>query len=150
MANKGRFRPINPKKYKGDPTNIIYRSSWEAKVMSRLDLDPTIISWSSEEEIVPYRDPLDNRARRYFPDFVATKKLANGTTKTYMIEVKPAKETKPPKAGNLTEAYNYAINMKKWEAAKAFCESRNWDFVIYTEKELGLEKPKRGRSKARR
>ncbi|NDB85179.1 MAG: head completion protein, partial [Alphaproteobacteria bacterium] len=29
MAYKGKFNPKNPNKYKGDPTNIIYRSRWE-------------------------------------------------------------------------------------------------------------------------
>ena len=36
---KGIFKPINYKKYKGDPTKIVYRSSWELKVMSSLDSD---------------------------------------------------------------------------------------------------------------
>ena len=32
---KGRYKPINPSKYKGNPTNIIYRSSWELKLDNR-------------------------------------------------------------------------------------------------------------------
>jgi len=33
MSYKGKYRPENPKKYKGDPTNIVYRSLWERKFM---------------------------------------------------------------------------------------------------------------------
>ena len=32
MAYKGKFNPIHPDKYKGDPSNIIYRSLWEFKL----------------------------------------------------------------------------------------------------------------------
>ena len=38
----GRFRPSNPGKYKGDPTNIIYRSSWEKKVMIWCDVNSNV------------------------------------------------------------------------------------------------------------
>ena len=70
---KGYFKPKNPKKYKGDPTNIIYRSSWECKLMIRLDEDPNVISWGSEEIIIPYRSPIDNKIHRYFVDFIVTR-----------------------------------------------------------------------------
>ena len=33
MAYKGKFKPKHTKKYKGDPTQIIYRSLWERKFM---------------------------------------------------------------------------------------------------------------------
>ena len=46
---KGRFKPKNPKKYKGDPSNIIFRSSWERDVMNWCDKNEKIVSkWSSE------------------------------------------------------------------------------------------------------
>jgi hypothetical protein len=32
-AYKGRFSPKNPAKYNGDPMNIIWRSTWELRVM---------------------------------------------------------------------------------------------------------------------
>ena len=34
---KGKFKILNPKKYMGNPTNIIYRSLWELKLMMYLD-----------------------------------------------------------------------------------------------------------------
>ena len=40
---KGRFIPKNPKKYGGDPTNIIYRSSWEHRLMKYLDENSNIL-----------------------------------------------------------------------------------------------------------
>ena len=33
MAYKGKFKPKHIKKYKGDPTQIVYRSLWEKKFM---------------------------------------------------------------------------------------------------------------------
>ena len=38
MAVKNKYRPYNPEKYKGDPTNIIFRSSWEKIVFKYCDL----------------------------------------------------------------------------------------------------------------
>ena len=37
MAYRGRYIPTHPKKYKGDPSNIIYRSLWERKFMVYCD-----------------------------------------------------------------------------------------------------------------
>ena len=61
MAYSGTFRPKNPGKYAGDPTNIIYRSTWEAKVMNWLDKNPGIVTWASEEIAIPYYSPVDNK-----------------------------------------------------------------------------------------
>ena len=47
MAYQGRFKPKNPTKYMGDPTNIIYRSGWELKLMSYLDTHVNVLQWSS-------------------------------------------------------------------------------------------------------
>ena len=68
MSYKGRFKPKHYKKYKGDPTKIIYRSMWELRFMKYCDKTPNILEWSSEEVIIPYRG-LDRRVHRYFPDF---------------------------------------------------------------------------------
>ena len=69
MSYKGKYYPRYPKKYKGDPRNIIYRSLWERKFMNYCDLTETISEWQSEEFWIPYRSPIDNRIHRYFPDF---------------------------------------------------------------------------------
>jgi hypothetical protein len=144
MAYSGRFIPKNPKKYVGDSNNIIYRSSWECKVMSWLDQNPAIISWASEELIVPYISPVDNRRHRYFPDFIVKMKTRDGTVKTMMLEVKPKKQTlRPEPQKRVTKQYinevtTYGVNQAKWKAATEYCLDRGWEFKLITEDHLGL------------
>ena len=69
MSYKGRYRPSNPKKYKGNPSNIVYRSLWERKFMVYCDNHTKILEWGSEEIMLPYRSPIDNKIHRYYPDF---------------------------------------------------------------------------------
>ena len=144
MSYKGKYYPSFPRKYKGDPTNIVYRSLWERKFMVYCDKNQNILEWASEEIAIPYRSPIDNRVHRYFPDFYMKVKETNGKIKDYMIEVKPAKQTIPPKKpkrqtkGYIREAYEYARNQAKWKMAKEFCADRQWEFKVVTEKELGI------------
>jgi len=144
MAYKGKYQPSYPKKYKGDPTNIIYRSLWERKFMRYCDLNENILEWGSEEIIVPYSSPVDRRVHRYFPDFYIKIKESNNTIKKYLIEIKPKKQTVPPKKpqrqtkGYLREAYEYAKNQSKWAAAREYCADRGWEFKVITEIELGI------------
>jgi hypothetical protein len=144
MPYSGKFTPKNPQKYVGDHKNIIYRSSWECKVMSWLDKDDNIISWASEELIVPYISPVDGRWHRYFPDFLVKTKTKDGSLKTLLIEVKPKKQTIPPKQRNkLTKQYinevtTWGVNQAKWKAANEYCIDRNWEFKVVTEHDLGL------------
>ena len=144
MSYKGLFNPRRPEKYKGDPTNIIYRSSWELRLMVYLDSHPNVITWGSEELIIPYRSPIDNKVHRYFPDFLVTKKNKDGKIETVVIEVKPLKETKPPAPQAkrtpkyLREVYTWGINEAKWKAARDYCENKGWKFIIMTEKELNI------------
>jgi hypothetical protein len=145
MAYKGYFKPINPQKYKGNPSNIIYRSGWELKLMAYLDKHPDVIQWSSEEVIIPYRSPIDGRIHRYFPDFYVKKKNIDGSIETSLIEVKPAAQTKPPiKKTKITRQYinevtTWGVNEAKWKAAKEYCDDRKWSFLIFTEKELNIK-----------
>lgn len=109
--------------------------------MKWLDENPNVINWSSEEVIIKYLSPIDGRIHRYFPDFIAKIRTKNGE-KTYMIEVKPFKQTKEPeKRKRVTKTYlqevaTWGVNKAKWDAAREFCKDRKWDFVILTEKEL--------------
>ena len=145
MAYKGKFRPSIPKKYRGDYTNIIYRSLWELKFMKYCDSNPNILEWGSEEVIVPYRSPIDNRYHRYFPDFYIKVRESSGTIKRMIIEIKPQKQCIEPKVQKRkTRSYvyqvcEYAKNQAKWEAAKEFCEDRQWEFKVLTENELGIK-----------
>jgi hypothetical protein len=144
-AYKGRFSPKNPKKYIGDPTNIIWRSSWELRVMKYLDENPAIIEWRSEEIAIPYISPVDGRFHRYFPDFLVKAKLPNGSFKTYLLEVKPKAQTVEPKPQSkrtkkyLTEVITWGINKSKWDAAREYCLDKGWDFKLITERELGIK-----------
>lgn len=140
MFHKRIYKPIFPEKYAGDPSNIIMRSSWETMFAGWCDKNPSIVKWSSEETIIPYRCPTDGKIHRYFVDFKIT--LKNG--KTYLVEVKPAKQCEPPifpgkrTQRYLTESLTFMKNQAKWEAARNYCKDRGWEFKIITEKELGL------------
>ena len=145
MAYKGKYRPSRPKKYRGDPTNIIYRSLWELKFMKYCDSNSNVLEWGSEEVIVPYRSPIDNRYHRYFPDFYIKVRESTGKIKRMIIEIKPQKQCIEPKVQKRkTRSYvyqvcEYAKNQAKWEAAKEFCEDRQWEFKVLTENELGIK-----------
>ena len=144
MSYKGKFRPSKPKKYKGDPTNIVYRSLWELKFMRYCDSNNNIVKWSSEEIVIPYRSPIDNRFHRYFPDFYLKYKDNTGKIIEKVVEIKPAKQVQEPKVQKrktkkyVTEVVTYAKNQAKWMAAEEFCKDRKWKFQILTEKELGV------------
>tara|TARA_B100001094_G_scaffold26891_1_gene22445 strand:- start:3109 stop:3543 length:435 start_codon:yes stop_codon:yes gene_type:complete len=144
MSYKGKFRPKNHKKYMGDFREVIYRSSWELKFMQYCDTNRSIVKWSSEEIVIPYRSPVDNRMHRYFPDFYVKYKDIKGNYQEKVIEIKPAKQVKEPKVQKrrtkkyVTEVFTYATNRAKWEAAEDFCKDRRWKFQILTEKELGI------------
>ena len=144
MAYSGRFTPSNPQKYVGDYKNIIYRSSWECRVMNWLDKNPDIISWASEELIIPYISPADGKKHRYFPDFLVKVKNKDGALKTMLIEVKPKYQTQPPAQKKritkqyINEVVTYGVNQAKWKAATEFCLDRGWEFKIITEDHLGL------------
>lgn len=141
MRYNGYFRPKNPNKYKGDPTNIIYRSSWEFKLMSYLDSHPDVIKWSSEEFCIPYRSPVDNRIHRYFPDMWVKKKDGE----VILVEVKPLYQVEEPKKDGkskkryINEVMTYGVNQAKWASAREFCADRGWKFMILTEKELNIK-----------
>lgn len=144
MFHKRKFTPVFPEKYSGDPTNIIMRSSWETKFANWCDKNPSIVKWHSEETVVPYRCQTDNRIHRYFIDFKIQVKNTAGEIKTYLIEVKPASQTIPPKYPGrrtqryLTESMTFIKNQSKWKAATEYCKDRGWEFKILTEKELGI------------
>jgi len=148
MGNKnfiqGYFHPRNPNKYIGNPENIVYRSSWELRFMNWCDLNESVLAYGSEEFFIPYRSPVDNKVRRYFPDFIIKIKEQSGELKTYVIEVKPKKQTIPPKQPKrktknwLYEMKTYSVNQAKWEAAEEWCRNRGMEFKVITEKELGL------------
>ena len=145
MAYKGKYYPTSPHKYKGDPTNITFRSLWERKFMVYCDSNANVLEWASEEISIDYVSPVDRRPHRYFPDFYMKVRESNGSIKKYVIEVKPLKQCSPPKKPKrqtkryITEAYTYATNPAKWKQAREYCADRMWEFKVITEKELGIK-----------
>ncbi len=142
--HKSKYTPRNPEKYVGDVANIICRSSWERKFCIWADITPSVLNWASEETIVPYISPVDNRPHRYFVDFMIKVRVRDGSIKTYAIEIKPLGQTQPPKGKRnskrlLEEHATYAVNCAKWEAADAFFKKRGIEFQILTERELGIK-----------
>ena len=144
MFHKRKFTPTNPTKYTGDPTNIIMRSSWETKFANWCDHNPSVLKWSSEETVIPYRCETDDRIHRYFVDFKIQVRDKSGNGKTYLVEIKPYKQTIPPKYPGkqtkryLEESFAFIKNQSKWRAAEQYAKERGWEFIKLTEHELGL------------
>lgn len=142
MSYKGKFVPKNPQKYKGDWTNITYRSSWEKYIMEMLDMNEHVRYWQSEETVIPYFSNADGRKRRYFMDFTIC--WVDGSI--HLWEVKPKKEVFPPAAPAkmtaaakkkfMNEIYTYTVNQDKWKRAAEICEQKGWQFKIITEDAL--------------
>ncbi len=142
---KGKYTPLNPSKYRGDASNCVYRSSWERKLMFYLDNSKSIVQWASEEIVIPYLSPVDNKWHRYFPDFWI--KAIDKDSKIFeaIIEIKPENQVKQPVQKSqqwahrkrfLTEVATWAINQAKWKAAERYCSDRNWKFMVLTEKTI--------------
>lgn len=139
---QGFFKPLHPEKYRGDASNIVYRSGWEKRVMDWCDVNKNVLSWSSEEVIIPYKSPVDNRLHRYFVDFYVEALDTNGDKQIYLLEVKPAVQTKEPKKPGrrtkryITEVMTYGVNQAKWKAAEDYCKHKGWTFKLITESDL--------------
>jgi ABC-type phosphate transport system substrate-binding protein len=143
-AYRGIYNPVNPQKYVGDITKIVYRSSYELRFMKWCDLNRNVLQWGSEEVVIPYVSPVDNKTHRYFVDFFIKVKNREGEIKKYLIEVKPFKYTQeplPPKRKTkqfISEVMQWGVNTAKWNAARKVAKSMGWEFMLITEKDLGL------------
>lgn len=139
---QGYYKCKYPEKYLGDSNKIIYRSSWEQKVCTKLDHSDYIVAWACEPAPVWYTKPTDGMPHRYFPDFLTVTLNKDGSKNITLIEVKPYREQFPPsskgkkKSRFLKEAMNYEVNQAKWSAAKDLCKKKGWNFIVLTEKEI--------------
>ena len=137
-----KWYPKNPHKYVGDVDNIIARSSWERKWMIWADNNPAVERWASEEIILDYISPVDNRPHRYFTDFAAVIRNRDGVLNRYLIEIKPKIQTLPPKRGKrsqdkyIADLATYAVNQAKWAVAEQYCKKNNMTFMVITEDHL--------------
>lgn len=138
MSYKGKWKPRNINKYIGNPEGIVFRSLWERQTFKWCDDNPNVISWSSEEFYIPYRSRVDGKIHRYFIDL----KINYSTGQTHIVEIKPKKQTHPPKPPKrrtrryINEMRTYATNMSKWEHAQDYAQNRGWIFEIWTEDDL--------------
>lgn len=137
MPYQGIFIPQHPEKYLGNASNIVYRSSWERRFFVYCDTHPGIRRWASEEIVIPYVSPLDQRTHRYYPDIWLETQTPTGP-KAFLIEIKPKAQTelrphtrKTKKL--LREAAIVAVNHAKWDAARKVCATHNWTFLVVTE-----------------
>lgn len=141
---QGYYNPIYPDKYKTNKKQIIYRSSWELKLMKWLDLTPEVIEWASEPISIKYFYAVDERIHNYYPDFYFAYKKPDGRVIKYIVEVKPTNQLEKPdvpkrKTPNTVKNYNYLMecyikNSCKRVAAKKWCEDNGYHFVYVTEK----------------
>ena len=143
MAYSGIYKPINPKKYRGNPNQVVYRSLWERKLMVYCDNNDAVLEWGSEEVIIPYLSPWDGKLHRYFPDFYMKVNQANGSIKKFIIEVKPKAQCKPPinnpkrKTKKWFKAVQtWGVNQAKWKSATEYCNDQGMEFKILTEDHL--------------
>ena len=137
MAYSGKYKVKNRAKYKGDPDKVTYRSMWERHCFNWCDNNSNVIGWHSEETVIPYRWDIDKKMHRYFMDL----KIYYKDGRTVLVEIKPEKETVPPKRPDksrryINEATTYVKNINKWEAAEEYAKDRGWTFQIWTEKTL--------------
>jgi len=144
MSYKGRYTIKNPDKYAGDAKKVIYRSLWERNTFRWCENNPKVKLWNSEEVVVPYVSSVDKKLHRYYVDLL----IQMDNKKTYLIEIKPKKETQPPKPRSrktkkfINEQLTYIKNNDKWEAANKFAEHNGWKFQVWTEetlKNLGIK-----------
>ena len=144
MSYKGRYTIKNPDKYAGDAKKVIYRSLWERNAFRWCENNPKVKLWNSEEVVVPYVSSVDKKLHRYYVDLL----IQMEDKKTYLIEIKPKKETQPPKKRSrktkkyINEQLTYIKNNDKWEAANKFAEHNGWKFQVWTEetlKNLGIK-----------
>jgi hypothetical protein len=133
---KGRFIPKNPQKYVGNPNQIIFRSSWELTVMKFFDNSTAVRRWNSEEVAIQYISPYDNRPHKYYPDFLCEMINKQGVSETWIIEVKPLKETSLEYAKNDYDKKALILNEAKWKAAEKFAIIHGMKFKVITELDI--------------
>ena len=135
------YKPTNPKKYVGNPNNIVYRSLLERRFMVYCDTNPGIVNWASEELPIRYYNPIDKKYHRYFPDFI----IKTDKNRKMLIEIKPSRQLsrpKPPKKKTksyMRESFEFIKNKAKWSAASKYADDNGAVFKIITEKDLGLK-----------
>ena len=159
--NQGNYVPKNKDKVLKLNNNggVYFRSSWEKKIMTWLDLNEKIIKWGAECMKIPYQmthfDNGDTRVKEhcYYPDFYYEMRLQNDDLKQVVVEVKPMKEynmvlalnegrlSVPEDKGKKLKNFEYDLKMayknkQKWETMINWCKLKGYEFIIITEDHL--------------
>ena len=79
---QGLFQLRNPDVYIGDPSKVVYRSSYEYKFFKWIDTlacieNSPILAWGSEELKIPYFLETDGKMHNYYPDIIMKVRDAN-------------------------------------------------------------------------
>jgi hypothetical protein len=150
MSYSGYYILHHTEKYKGtlSERGVKYLSLWERNVIRTLDNNSNVLAWlaptGNREMTIPYISPVDKKLHRYVPDFFVKVIDRNKEEKRFMLEIKPKRQTEPPKIPKRkTRAYykacqTYAINIAKWQAAAKWCDSHHYTFKLMTEKECEI------------
>ena len=163
-TKQGYYRIINKEKYIGDPSLVIYRSSWEMGFCKYCDVSPSVKRWSSEPISIPYWDrvskleecaklgldpnnPSNWEVKNYNTDFWYEVDNGKDKLEKIFVEIKPSYKLKKPippnKEASLKEqrtfikaAKEYLINEAKFAALKAWASQHGSVFYVFTEKTL--------------
>lgn len=134
--HQGKYYVTNKGKYRGDSNNVFYRSSWELEFLKWCDKTPKIIEFSSEEIVIPYKSPIDNKFHRYFVDMWLKIQKTDNEVKEFIVEIKPYSQTLPPEKKKrktrkyLNEVFTWGINNAKWQAANDYARKKDMQFII--------------------
>lgn len=142
-VQQGYFTPLHPEKYKGDPTKVIFRSSWELRFLKYCDENPRVIEYASEPVGIAYYNPVTKRPATYWIDCYMATLGDDGQVTRWLIEIKPNRYLSPPKPptrltekqtlGYARHAKAYIINNAKFEAAREYAALHGMRFGIITE-----------------
>lgn len=146
---RGRFLPKNPQKYIGDVNKIIFRSAWEENFLRRIDQNPAVINWASEEISIPYISPLDKRVHQYYPDFIVKYQKPDGSVAVEIIEIKPLSQSVISEKMSDRDKQALMVNDAKWKAASIFAEKNNATFRVLTERTLFKQGPEKKQRKVK-
>jgi hypothetical protein len=137
---------------------LFYRSSWEKKIMTWLDLKTEVTKWGAECLQIPYQmthfENGDTKIKNhvYHVDFFYEMRI-NGELRQVVAEVKPQKEYNfvqalsegrlqvPEDKGKKLKNFEYDLKMayknkQKWETMINWCNKKGYDFIIITEEHL--------------
>jgi hypothetical protein len=99
---------------------IWYESLNERDYMYLLEIDPDVVSYSSQPLKISYT--LNNQLRRYTPDF-----LVQRLSLQQIVEIKPEKRL------------NHDQNLQLFQAITNLSQSQGWEFLVITDKMIKQE-----------